>query len=293
MNRVTRMIGTILVIVVVFFSSMTLYVALAQSKYIYYPDRNVAYTPAVVGLEFEELSLKTEDGETISAWFVPCNNVERRQERALLFCHGNAGDIGDRIGSLVTFNRLGFDTLIFDYRGYGESSGKPTEQGTYNDALACWDYLVDQRGLSPGQIVVFGRSLGGAIASWMAEHSNPGALVLESVFSSVPDMAKVMFPLLPVGLFCRYRYDNEETVRNVRCPVLVAHSRMDRTCPYVQGQSVFQAANEPKLFVNMNGGHNDGGLDVSPAYQAQLLAFLAEHMRGVEQDAAPVMVSEH
>ncbi len=272
------MLVTILVTVVVFFVTTSVYVALAQSKYVYYPDRHLAATPAASGLVFEDVSVTTEDGETISGWFVPRVTDGKHAEYTVLFCHGNAGDMGDRVGSIQTFHRLGFNTLIFDYRGYGKSTGKPTEEGTYKDVLACWDYLVDERGIRPANIIMFGRSLGGAVACWMAARGNPGALVLESAFASAPAMAALMFPFLPTSLFCRFKYDNETTIATVQCPTVVAHSRSDRTCPFSQSQRVFSAANEPKLFVEMQGGHNDGGLDSNPQYQAQLVEFLKEHL---------------
>jgi len=285
-----HMLATVAVIVAAFFSSLTLYVALAQSKYVYYPDRHIAATPAMVGLAFEVLAIGTEDGETLQAWFVPCLTDGAPAKRTILFCHGNAGNIGDRVGSLATFHRLGFNVLIFDYRGYGESSGAPTEAGTYKDALACWDYLVDQRGTLPEDIVVFGRSLGGAVASWIAAHADPGALVLESVFASAPEMAAMLFPFLPIRLFCRFKYDNKRVIANVHCPVLVAHSRDDHTCPYDQGFAVYEAAHEPKQFVEISGDHNDGGLDSNPEYQDALVQFLTRGgtCQGTPEDYAGV-----
>ena len=271
------MMSTVLAIVVVLFASVSLYVALAQSKYLYFPDKTIAATPETIGLAFEDLSLKTEDGETIAGWFVPHIKDGVMATQTVLFCHGNAGDIGDRVESIRTFHRLGFNVLAFDYRGFGKSSGRPTEQGTYQDALACWDYLVDKRGQRPDSIVVFGRSLGGAVACWLAVHADPGILVLESVFSSVPDMAAKMFPFLPVRLFCRFKYDNVECVSDVHCPVMVAHSPADRTCPFEQGKRVYEAANLPKQFIEMQGGHNAGGLDVNPSYQNALLKFVKMH----------------
>ncbi len=273
-----HMFLTIVLTVVLFFASVTLYVAMAQAKYVYHPTRVIEATPADVGLQFEAISIPIEGGETIQAWFVPCGDGADSADRTILFCHGNGGNIGGRVGSLLTFNRLGYNSLIFDYPGYGESTGKPTEKGTYAAALACWDYLIDTRGIRPADVIVFGRSLGGAVASWLAVHANPGALVLESVFSSAPDMAAMMFPLLPMRLLCRFKYNNVVNIKSVQCPVLVAHSRTDQTCPYTQGKRVYAAAPEPKLFVDMQGGHNDGGLDSNPQYQVALVAFLTEHL---------------
>lgn len=270
-----HILTTILIVLVLMLALATLRVAASQSKYVYFPDRTVSSTPAEVGLGFEDLMLKTEDGETINAWFVPAPSSTSNAV-TILFCHGNAGDIGDRIESLQTFNKLGFNTLIFDYHGYGKSSGTPSEDATLNDALACWDYLVDKRGIHPSDIVIFGRSLGGAVACQIAQHSNPRALVLESTFASVPDMAHAMFPYLPVRLFCRFNYDNTAAVRKLHMPILVAHSKTDRTCPYEQGRAVFEAAHQPKTFVEIQGDHNAGGLDTHPHYQKILKKFIED-----------------
>jgi uncharacterized protein len=271
-------IWIILAVGVVCFVTQTLFVASSQSRYVYHPDCTIVETPAAVGLAFEEVTLPTEDGEQISAWYVPAKVGGEDVAPTILFCHGNAGNISGRLRSLQTFSTLGFNTLIFDYRGYGDSTGIPSEKGTYLDAMACWKYLVDERSVPPSRIVVFGRSLGGAIASHVAQAMRPGALVLESVFSSVPNMAARMFPLLPIRWFCRFSYDNESNVTNVQCPVMVAHSRSDETCPFEQGYRVYEAALEPKEFVEIEGGHNDGGLDSNPLYQVKLVDFIQEHL---------------
>ena len=172
---------------------LCLLLMLRQSRYVYHPDRTVSLTPDRIGLAYEALRLKTEDGETLAAWWIPA----QRAAPTLLFFHGNAGDIGDRLGSIRTFHDMGLNVLIFDYRGYGESTGKPSEPGTYADAMAAWTYLNAERGIPPSRIVVFGRSLGGAVASWLAARVDPGALILESTFTSAPAMAHGMFPFLP------------------------------------------------------------------------------------------------
>ena len=266
--------ATVVVIIVLFFVSATWYVVRGQSKYIYHPDKNIASTPASVGLEFEDLALDTEDGETIRAWFVPCMVNGMSAEQTVLLCHGNAGNMGDRVRSLQTFNKLGFNTLVFDYRGFGESSGNPTEKGTYIDGMTCWDYLVDKRKVRSQDIIIFGRSLGGAVACWLAAHADPSALVLESTFASIPAMAHEMFPFIPVKIFCRFKYDTVNNITNIHCPVMVSHSKVDSVLPYKQGLMVFEAASEPKQFVEIMGDHNDGGLDSNPHYQVELVKFL-------------------
>jgi len=251
-------------------------VAVGQGRYVYFPDRNVAITPARLGMAFEDLRLQSEDGETVHAWHVPAPERERDKENRLtiLFCHGNAGDIGDRVDTIQTFHKLGFAVLIFDYRGYGESTGKTTEKGTYLDALAAWNHLVNTKGVPADGIVIFGRSLGGAVATWLAARRTPRALVVESTFSSAPDMAAKMFPFLPVKLFCSFHYDSVAAIRKVDCPAMVAHSRQDSMIPFTQGRRIFEAAREPKLFVELQGDHNAGGIDIDPSYQKLLFRFV-------------------
>lgn len=244
-----------------------------QPRYVYVPDRHVELTPAAVGLAFEEVFLPVGGNDRIMAWFVPADENDRR-DVAVLFCHGNAGDIGDRLLSLETFHKMGLDVLIFDYRGYGKSSGKPTEDGTYEDVRAAWDHLVEQRGLSPDRIVLFGRSLGGAVAAWLATHVKPAGLVIESTFTSAPDMAKRLFPYLPVKLVCSFKYDSLARMKQITCPVLIAHGEADDMIPCAHGRRLFEAANEPKSFAEIVGGHNGGGLDVDPRYQAAFRAFV-------------------
>ncbi|MBA4389023.1 MAG: alpha/beta hydrolase [Verrucomicrobia bacterium] len=263
-------------IVVAVYVGLCLLLFFAQSKYLYYPGRDIGQTPADAGMKFDDVVIRTEDGESIAAWYVPAAS-NAGSAVTLLDCHGNAGSIGDRVESVRTFHGMGLNVLIFDYRGYGKSTGRTTEEGTYKDAMAAWKYLVEQRGASTNRIVLFGRSLGGAVASWLAVQVRPRVLVIESSFSSVRDMAARIYPYLPVRLLCRFNYDNVDNVGKVRCAVLVAHSTEDDMIPYEHGRRIFAAANEPKLFVEMRGGHNAGGLDIHPDYQAALLRFIEQH----------------
>jgi len=243
-----------------------------QSSYVYHPDRDVTETPLTVGLNYREVFIETDDGEKICAWHVPADGKAH-----VLFCHGNGGDMGDCVGSVKAFNSLGLDVLIFDYRGYGKSSGKPDEKGTYSDAEAAWNFLLREFGVLPSKIVVYGKSLGGAVAAWLGERKNPGCLVLDSSLSSAPDMARDMFPLLPVGLICGFSYDAAGTVRRVKCPVLVAHSPNDETVGIHQGRKVFESANEPKEFVEFRGSHDAGGIEDDERYRVLFVDFLLKY----------------
>ena len=198
---------------------------------------------------------------------------ERAEGTALIF-HGNAGNISHRIDYLTMFHRLGYSTLLVDYRGYGQSTGSPSEEGTYRDAEAAWNWLTKERGLAARDIVVLGESLGGAVAVWLAARVNPRALVVASCFTSVPEFGAQVYPFLPVRLISRFSYDSLGTIKSVKAPVLIAHSREDDIIPFSHGKALYDAAPEPRQFLEMRGGHNDGFIFMRQEWVAQLAAFL-------------------
>ncbi len=260
-----------------------LYVALAamlfvsQSRLVYFPQRDIITTPDQIGLSYEAVAFEAADGVRLSGWFVPAQGAARG---VILFCHGNAGNISHRLESIQVFHRLGLSTFIFDYRGYGQSQGKPTEQGTYLDAEAAWRYLVQERQVAPTEIIVFGRSLGGAIAAWLAQDQTPRALIVESTFTSVPDMGAQLYPYFPVRFLSRFDYNAMDYLGKVDCPVLVVHSRDDEMIPFGHGRRLFEAANEPKAFLEIRGTHNEGFVTSAERYQDGLDSFIARYSGG-------------
>jgi hypothetical protein len=180
---------------------------------------------------------------------------------------------------LSVFHRLGFNTLIFDYRGYGQSEGSPSEDGIYRDAEAALTYLREDRGIPLKTIVYFGRSLGGSVAAWLAARTSPGALIVESSFTSAPDMAAQLYPLLPARMLTRLRYNTLEYLTRVTCPVLIIHSAEDEIIPFQHGQRLFAAAPEPKRFLEIHGDHNMGFLNSGPRYEQGLQEFLLQEFR--------------
>jgi fermentation-respiration switch protein FrsA (DUF1100 family) len=235
------------------------------------PSRAVERSPSTVGLAYEPVDLVTSDNIHLDSWFIPA--PEKRG--VILFCHGNAGNISHRFDSLLLFHRLGFSTLIFDYRGYGRSQGRPSEAGTYRDAEAAWRYLTSERSIAPSHIILFGRSLGAAVAAHQAAVHVPGALIVESCFTSVPDMAAELYPFLPARWLSRLNYNVQLQLQSVSCPVLVVHSRDDEIIPFRHGRALYAAANEPKQFLELHGGHNNGFLLTGQAYTKKLDAFLS------------------
>jgi len=247
-----------------------------QASLIYYPHlgRDIVETPAARGLFYEDVELRTSDGVTLSAWWVPAP----QPRGVVLLLHGNAGNISHRIEYLAMFHRLRYSTLIVDYRGYGLSTGEPSEEGTYRDAEACWAWL-EARGIAASDIVVFGESLGGGVATWIAERRTPRALVLASTFTSIPDLAEAIYPYLPVRLLSRIHYDSLARMPNISAPVLVMHSPDDEIVPYAHAERLFAAARAPKRLIALADGHNDGLVFRRHEWVDGLVAFLDEAAR--------------
>jgi fermentation-respiration switch protein FrsA (DUF1100 family) len=272
-----RMLSTLAVMVVIAYVFLAGVLFFAQAHLIYYPnyERRIASTPLDAGLAYESVEISTVDGETLHGWFVPAPAATG----TVLFFHGNAGNISHRMEYLSMFNSLGYNTFIFDYRGYGESSGAPSEPGTYRDAQAAWEYLTKKRSIPPCRIILFGESLGGAIAAWLAAREKPGLLVLASVFTSVPDMAAKLYPFLPVRLLSRFEYNTLESLRSITCPVFVAHSPSDEIVPFAQGQALYEAAPHPKQFLELQGGHNNGFIFMRKEWADTLDEFIRLNLK--------------
>jgi hypothetical protein len=269
------MVLTIIGVILAFYLGLTLLLFVFQERFIYFPTRTITTTPAAIGLDYEAVQLETADGLKLSGWFVPAENAND----VLLFFHGNAGNISHRLASIEQFHRLGLNVFIIDYRGYGQSEGRPTEAGTYLDAEAAWRYLIETKGYRPEQIILFGRSLGGAVATWLAQQHPPRALILESTFTSVPDMGVRQFPFLPVRALARIGYNTQARLPHIQTPVLIVHSPDDEVIPYSHGQQLYQDANEPKEFLQLRGGHNEGFI-ISTNYEADIKSFLQAYSEG-------------
>ncbi len=241
-----------------------------QERLIYFPPPSYRITPADFGSPYEEVALPTEDGVALVAWYLP----HSAPKATILFCHGNADNLADITPSLKLLHQLGFSVFAFDYRGYGRSAGEPSEAGTYRDAEAAWRYLVDTRHIAPETIVLFGRSLGGAVAIDLARKHRPAALVVECTFTSLVDIGQREYPLLPVALLCRNRYESIKKVPHIACPKLFLHGAADELIPIENARRLFAAAAEPKEFIETPGGHNSAGFEYSWEYTRRLADWL-------------------
>ncbi|MEQ4538892.1 MAG: alpha/beta hydrolase [Billgrantia sp.] len=250
-----------------------------QERLLYLPHvgREHVATPAERGLGWEQVELQTADGLLLDAWWIPVEDARGK----LLFFHGNAGNISHRLDSILQFHRLGLSVLILDYRGYGRSEGRPSEEGTAQDARAGWRWLTEQQEASADEIVLFGRSLGAAVAAELAAslapQGQPAAVILESPFRSVPALGQQLYPFLPVRWLATLDYPTERYVTHIESPLLVIHSRDDEIIPFSEGEAVYRAANEPKELLTIRGGHNTGFIDSEPDYSAGIDAFLERY----------------
>lgn len=239
-----------------------------QTSLLFFPTREIRLTPADVGLAFTELALPTSDGETLHGWA-----VEPRGTAGfwVLHCHGNGANIAARLGTLQLLVSTGAGVVFFDYRGYGRSTGAARQEvDLLLDGEAAWTYLAS-RGVSPDRIILYGESLGGGVACALAERHPPRALILESTFTSVTDRASQLYPFLPVRWLSRFHLDSLARVRQLGCPKLILHSPDDEVIPYAHGRKLFEAAAEPKQFVELSGGHNDDSPALGPAVREFIL----------------------
>jgi uncharacterized protein len=221
---------------------------------LYLPSRAIEHTPAEAGLDHRDVRFDTDDGERLHGWWVPRRAASRGH---VVLCHGNAGNVGDRVAHAAVLTAVGFDVLLFDYRGYGASSGSPGERGTYRDARAARARLLREPGVDRARVLYVGESLGGAVALELALAHPPAGLVLLSAFTSVRAMARRHYPLIPPAMVPD-AYPSLRLIGGLRAPLLVMHGEDDAIVPVQQGRALYEAAPEPKRMLVLPGvGHND------------------------------------
>jgi fermentation-respiration switch protein FrsA (DUF1100 family) len=261
----------LLVVAAVVYLGACVLLSALQSKLIWLPGKPGEITPRDENLQYEDLTLTTSDGERLHAWFLPAQGEARG---ALLLSHGNAGTIEHRLHLARFFVEARVSVLLYDYRGYGSSTGSPSEEGTYADARAAWKELVEKRGFAPSQILLYGESLGGGIAVQLATEVKSAGAILHDTFSSLDDAAAYHYPWLPVRWLLRTHYDNRSKIARVGAPVLVIHSPQDEVVPFALGQRLFDAAAEPKELLVTGGGHSGPSYVGNADWGARVRAFV-------------------
>ena len=244
---------------------------------VYFPSREMNADGAGVGRSFEDVFFTAGDGVKLNGWYFAAETNSARASMAILLCHGNGGNISHRNEFYRALLETGVSVFAFDYRGYGRSAGRPSEAGTYQDGHAAYRWLRE-KGFAARNILIYGESLGGGIASELALREETGGLILQSTFTSLPDIGAELYPWLPVRLVSSIKYNTHGKLPNIHVPVLILHSRTDSLIAFHHAEQNFAAANEPKLFQEINGGHND-----PLAGRAAYLAGIEEFLRLVEQ----------
>lgn len=255
------------------YAAILILVYVMQSSMVYHPFSSITTTPADLGYEFEDVYFETEDGFQLHGWFVPSDSTDL----TILYFHGNAGNISGRTKTIQFLHQMGLNVFIIDYRGYGNSGGDPTEEGTYRDAEAAWDYLVSDRKIPESHVIIMGRSLGGSVAAWLAARRNPAASIIESTFTTAADLGAEVYPWLPVRWLIKYEYNTLENIKEIDSPLFMAHSREDEVVPYHYGKELFEEANEPKVFFELDGLHGSGFWETEVKYRNALQSFLQKY----------------
>jgi len=240
---------------------------------VYRVDKQINQTPADIGIDFENVYLPSSKGNQIHGWYI---SAKHPTETTLLFCHGNAGNISGRLETISLFHDIGVNILVFDYQGYGKSTGIPNEQHTYSDALAMWNYLTQEKKVPTDKLIVMGRSLGGGVAAWLASQKKVAGLILEATFTSFKDVAKQTYPFLPVSMLLKFKYPTNKFVQHLTVPVLIAHSRDDELIPFKMGQRLYEKSPEPKSFLELKGPHSGAFLEAGKTYTKAMKRFIEE-----------------
>jgi len=255
--------------VLIFTCAFFLSVRYIESKSVFMPSRDLLADPSAVGLGYEDVFFVSEDRVRLHGWFIKSPG----SQTTFLYLHGNAGNVSYRLEKLSMFYPLGINIFIIDYRGYGKSAGRPTEEGVYKDAVAAFDYLVTRPDVDKEKIVIYGDSLGGAVAIDLATRRRPAALIIDSSFSSAADVSRTIYPFIPT-FFLKTKLDSVSKVKNIRAPKLFIHSRDDEIIPFGLGEKLFEAAAGPKEFIPISGGHNNNHIDSREHFFGGIETFL-------------------
>ena len=265
-----KVLFTVIQYAFIFYLLLILLLYFFQGKMIFIPYQDIVATPSDLGLKFDDVYFKTQDGTNLNGWYIPAGKAEY----TVLFCHGNGGNISHRLDTISLYNKIPLNIFIFDYRSYGKSSGSISEKGLYEDIAAAWKYLTEEKKIPAEKIIIVGRSLGGSIASHAAAEFSPGGLILESTFTSMTEIAQHRLPFVPVSWLLDYKLPTIENLAKVKCPVLIIASPDDTIVPFKYGKKLFAEAPEPKTFLQLTGDHDDCYFLCQTEYVKALKTFL-------------------
>ena len=244
----------IIALVLVIFVCFKVFYPKIENFFIFFPQTSFDFHPQDLRLEYRDIYFQTQDGKKLHGWFFPLKN----DSPVILFCHGNAGNISHRLDNIKRLLEKNLQVFIFDFRGYGKSTGRPSEKGLYLDGLAAYDYLVKKEKVSPERIILFGRSLGAAVALNIATQKSAKSIIMESAFTSTKDMAKTIILFRLFSWAIPANYNNMAKISRINIPLLIIHGDHDEIVPFHMGQTLFESAKDPKYFLKLTGArHND------------------------------------
>jgi len=241
-----------------------------QRRLVFRPSRDTVGSPRDCGLAFEEVHLDVPGEGLLKGWWIPGSGANK----VILYFPGAIGNMSCEVSTLAWLAKIGAQVMVVDYPGFGFSPGRPSENGCYRTAEAAWLYTVEEKGISPSNVMIFGRSLGAGIAAYLASRRECGSLVIHSGVASVPAVAARRYPLLPTYLFCYIRFNAVRYMRRCQCPTLVMHSPADRVIPISHGKRIFHAAPSPKRFVTMPGDHYSNEWQAAPGLSDEVGSLL-------------------
>jgi len=253
----------------IFVTFIFLYARYIEKRSLYFPTRDIVDTPSVINIDFEDIYFKASDDIELNGWFIPAKDAGS----TILFFHGNGGNISHRLEKLSFFRKMGLNVFIIDYRGYGKSKGRPEEKGLYKDAEAAYIYLTKEKTIAPEHIILYGESLGGAVAANLATKHKVKAIITEDTFTSIKEMVEIVYPFLPT-FFIKSKFDTLSMMQELKIPKLVIHSRGDEIVPFELGERLFEEAQEPKQFLKLRGSHNTAFFDSVDVFYQGVEEFL-------------------
>ncbi|NQU15478.1 MAG: alpha/beta hydrolase [Desulfobacteraceae bacterium] len=260
-------------LVVLFLTSFYFFYPRVENFFVFFPDSSLDLTPEALHLTYKDVYIDSGDGKRLHGWFFP----QKADSPVILFFHGNAGNISHRLHNIGLLLEKGLQVFIFDYRGYGKSGGRPSEKGIYMDGLAAYDYLVEKEHFPPDKIILFGRSLGAAVAIEVALSRDVKGIIIESGFTSTKGMARSMILFNAFSYFLPANYNNLEKIGRIRVPKLIIHGDEDHLVPFAMGEKLFSASKEPKYFYALRGaGHNDTYVVGGAEYLSRIANFVRD-----------------
>ena len=259
----------IIIFLVLFCVFVFIYARYIELRSIFFPMKQIEVTPKEEGLNYEDVYFKTEDGLSLNGWLVKYPQAKA----TILFFHGNAGNISHRLEKLAIFHQLGLNVFLVDYRGYGRSQGRPSEEGLYKDARAAFDYLSSRPDINNKTIIAYGESIGGAVAIDLAAKRGVCCLIVDSTFTSAKDMARKFYRFIPPFLF-KTKFESDKKVKSVKADKLFIHSINDEIVPFEFGEKLYKEASSPRELLKIHGGHNSGFLESKELIIVKLKDFL-------------------